>query len=120
MPTILVVDDDEMFRDIYEDILEDEGYDLIMAENGRLGVDAAIAHMPNLIVMDMNMPEMTGFEAMKLISTNAATSKIPILAVTSENATVIHEEIYESGGSAYLSKPIDAERLVERINDLLA
>jgi CheY-like chemotaxis protein len=120
MAKILVVDDDEMFRDIYEDLLEDEGHDVLLAENGALGIESALAHMPDLIVMDLNMPEMDGFEAIRRLKANPATNSIPILAATAENATTSSEEISAAGGDGYLSKPIDSDMLIAGINDLLS
>lgn len=120
MAKILAVDDDEMFRDIYEDILEDEGHDVILAENGQMAVDVARADVPDLIIMDLNMPGMTGFEAIRRIRDEDSLKKIPILAVTAEDGTANYDAVYEAGGNGYVNKPIDASTLIARINDLLS
>ncbi len=120
MARILVVDDDEMFRDIYEDILVDEGHEVILAENGELGVVAALSNVPDLILMDLNMPGMTGFEAIRCLRAEEPTKNTPILAVTAENATANYEEIYEAGANGYLGKPINGEVLIARINSLFS
>ncbi len=119
MAKILVVDDDEMFRDLYECILEKEGHDVVLAENGQMGFDAALAESPDLIIMDLNMPVMTGFEAMRRIRAEESIKKIPILAATAEDAAANYDEIYEAGGDGYLSKFGDTNKFMARINDLL-
>ena len=120
MAKVLVVDDDEMFRDIYEDLLEDEGHDVLLAENGAQGIDSALSHMPDIIIMDLNMPEMDGFEAIRRLKANPATNSIPILAATAENTSTSSEEIFAAGGNGYLSKPIVSDQLMASINDLLS
>ncbi len=119
MTRILVVDDDEFARFLIKSVLEQDGHEILFAKDG---IEAAVeARSPeiDLIVMDMNMPRMTGFEAIRQIKSNEHPSKAPILAVTASGRTGDYEEAYQAGCDAYISKPIDSEVLLERIRGLL-
>lgn len=119
MAKILVVDDDEIFLNIIEDILINEGHDVVLAENGELGIEAARSQSPDLIFMDISMPVMDGLEAIRQLKSDKKTKATPILAVTSSSTQACYDEIYEAGGDGYLSKPITPEQLQERITRLL-
>lgn len=114
-----MVDDDEFARFLIKSVLEQDGHEIQFAKDGIEG--AAAAHSPeiDLIVMDMNMPRMTGFEATRQIKSSAHPSKAPVLALTASDKTGDYEEAYQAGCDAYISKPIDSEVLLERVRGLL-
>lgn len=120
MANILAVDDDELYRDIYQSILSDAGHDVVFSAGAQLGIDAALASPPDLIIMDLNMPEMSGIEAIRRIRSEATLKETPILAVTMMEDTQSYDEIYEAGGDGYVSKPIDATHLIARIKTMLS
>lgn len=120
MPRILVVDDDEMFLDIYEDLLADQGHEVILAQNGSAALASAQEQAPDLIIMDLNMPGMTGLAVIRKLRAEAATAKTPILAITAQEAVHVYEDIYDAGADGYLGKPIDGPRLIDRITKMLA
>ena len=119
MPKVLVVDDEELFRIMISEILSAEGFEIIVAEDGEEAIEIASASLPDLILMDMNMPIMTGFQAIRTLKENDKTKNTPILAVTAADTTGDYEEAYNAGCNAYLPKPIDADRLIERVKEFV-
>ncbi len=119
MPKVLVVDDEELFRIMISEILSAEGFEIIVAENGEEAIEIALASLPDLILMDMNMPIMTGFQAIRTLKEKDKTKNTPILAVTANDTTGDYDEAYKAGCDAYLPKPIDADRLIERVKELV-
>lgn len=119
MARVLVVDDDEFARFLIRTLIEQDGHETVFAKDGIEATVEAQSPEIDLIVMDMNMPRMTGFEAIRQIKSNEHPSKAPILAVTASDKTGDYEEAYQAGCDAYISKPIDSEVLLERIRELL-
>lgn len=119
MANILIVDDDEMHLDIYESILKDHGHKITFVTRGAMAMKMALADPPDLFIMDIQMPEMSGYEAMRLICREDTLKHIPILAATVVVDAKSYDEIYESGATGYISKPIDAKQLIARIQDML-
>ena len=119
MANILIVDDEPILRMSVQRVLDSEGHTISMAENGGIGVEMAKAEKPDLIVMDLNMPVMDGFQATRAIRKEPKNSGVKILVLTAETMTANYEAVYEAGADAYLSKPIDYELLVERVTELL-
>jgi two-component system cell cycle response regulator DivK len=115
---ILIVDDTEWNRDLLMQLLEDD-YDLAQAVDGEQGVKAAERERPDLILMDLGMPVMDGWEATRTIKANSALKHIPIIAVTSH--AMVGDEITasEAGCDDYLPKPIDENELILKIKKLL-
>lgn len=111
---ILVVDDTEWNRDLIVQLLEDE-YDMVEAVDGEEGVKKAEQEKPDLILMDLGMPVMDGWEATRKIKANGALKSIPIIAVTSH--AMVGDEISarEAGCDDYLPKPIDETELLRKI-----
>lgn len=95
-------------------------YEIIPAVNGKEAVEKAAALSPNLILMDIIMPEMDGLEAMNLIRQNPETRSIPVLAVTATVSNSIEEECFNMGCDDYIAKPFTIEQLIPRIEKLLA
>ena len=116
--TILVVDDISFNREIIADYLHAFGFVLLEAENGRLAVEMARQHYPQLILMDMKMPVMNGYEATSIIKAEEKLKDIPIIAVTA-SAMKEDEEILETLCDGYLKKPINKNILVSKIMEFL-
>ena len=114
---ILVVDDNQELVRALQLLLKD--YDLILAENGKQAVEIAFTLKPDLILMDILMPEMDGLEATRLIRQNAQTRSIPVLAITAGVSIGIEEECSQSGCDDFIAKPFTIEQLASRINTLL-
>lgn len=120
MAKILVIDDDEMFRTLYEELLVDEGHKVFLANNGKMGIESARSNGPDLILMDLNMPGMDGYEAIRQLRADDLSKNTPILVITSSQTPGEYDEIYNAGGSGYVSKPINADLLKKRIAGMLA
>mgnify|MGYP003651025787 FL=1 len=120
MATILLVDDDELTCFLIKEILEGGGHNVTIANDGQAGVEALRNTAGvDLVIMDIVMPVMNGFEAVKAIRADPAISHTPILAVTIRDTSGDYEDIYTVGCDAYVAKPIEASRLLDRVNSLL-
>ncbi len=119
MPTILLVEDNEMNRDMLSRRLERKGFQVIFALDGEQGIDLAEAEQPDLIVMDMNMPVLDGWEASRRIKANPRTSGIPIVALTAHAMTGDREKTLAAGCDEYDTKPVEFQRLLGKITTLL-
>ncbi len=116
---ILIVEDNPDLISILQVQLENKGYDTVQAANGRQAVDMATAQLPDLIVMDIMMPQMNGLQAARLIRENPKTRSIPILAATAKITIADKEECLESGFNDHIAKPFTTMELVSRIEKLL-
>ena len=115
--TILVAEDHLDSRDALRALLEAFGYEVVCAVNGREAVELALAHRPDLILMDIMMPELDGFEAMRTLRRNEQFDGTPIIAVTAMEGA--HQLAIQAGANDYLRKPIDIRRLLAKVNDWL-
>jgi two-component system cell cycle response regulator DivK len=116
---ILVVEDNLDNYELVRTILELAGYDTFLAVNGRDGVNAALKQKPDLILMDMSLPEMDGWDATKLIRQNPETAHIPMIALTVHTLPVERRRALEAGVDAYLPKPYDAGQLIRLVEGTL-
>ena len=116
---ILVVEDNLDNYELVRTILEMVGYDTFLAINGRDGVNAARKQKPNLILMDMSLPEMDGWEATKLIRQDPETAHIPMIALTVHTLPVDRKRALDAGIDAYLPKPYDAGQLIRVVEATL-
>ncbi len=116
---ILIVDDNPDLISILQVQLENKGYDTVQATNGRQAVDIATAQLPDLIVMDVMMPQMNGLQAARLIRKNPKTRSIPMLASTAKVSHADTEECLESGFNDHIDKPFTGKQLASRIEKLL-
>jgi CheY-like chemotaxis protein len=119
MPKILLVEDNEMNRDMLSRRLQRRGYEVIMAEDGGKGVEMALAQLPDLILMDMSLPVLDGWEATRRLKTEAATQAIPLIALTAHAMSGDRDKALEAGCDDYDTKPVELTRLVEKIEALL-
>jgi two-component system, cell cycle response regulator DivK len=119
MPTILLVEDNELNRDMLSRRLARRGYAVLAAQDGEEGHQMACAHMPHLILMDIGLPEMDGWQATRLLKKNPQTSAIPIIALTAHALLTDREKAREVGCDDYDTKPIEFARLLDKIEALL-
>ena len=117
--SILYVEDNEMNRKIVRDLLKRTTYELIEAHDGEAGVAAALAKHPGLILMDIQLPKMSGIEATRRLRAESATAKTPIVAITSFALTGDEQKTLEAGATAYLAKPYSPFDLLKLIRKLL-
>jgi len=119
MAKILLVEDNEMNRDMLSRRLVKRGHDVAIAVDGKQGVDMAVADTPDIILLDMSLPVMDGWEAARRLKGDGATSAIPIIALTAHAMAGDREKCIEAGADDYDTKPVDFKRLLGKINDLL-
>jgi CheY-like chemotaxis protein len=119
MQKILLVEDNEMNRDMLSRRLQRRGYEVVIAIDGQEGVAKAQTEAPNLILMDMSLPVMDGWEATRRLKAAPATMAIPVLALTAHAMSGDREKAMEAGCDDYDAKPIDLARLLAKIEVLL-
>ena len=119
MSKILIVEDNEMNRDMLSRRLERKGFDVIMAEDGQKGVDLSKSENPDLILMDLSLPIMDGWEATSTIKSEETTKDIPIIVLTAHAMSGDREKALEAGADEYDTKPIDFKRLLGKIKDFI-
>ena len=119
MPRILLVEDNEMNRDMLSRRLERRGYQVVIAVDGAEGVRMAQAEAPALILMDMSLPVLDGWEATRQIKAAPATGGIPIIALTAHAMSGDREKAIEAGCDDFDTKPVDLPRLLAKIDALL-
>jgi CheY-like chemotaxis protein len=120
MATILLVEDNEMNRDMLSRRLVRSGYEVIIAIDGAHGVAMASSRKPDLILMDMSLPVIDGWEATRRIKASPELHKIPIIALTAHAMATDREKALEVGCNDYDTKPIEMPRLLSKIQTLLA
>jgi len=119
MARILLVEDDELSRDMLSRRLKRKDFEVVVAVDGQQGIDMASSEEPDLILMDLRLPVIDGWEATKAIKANEATKNIPIIAVSAHAATDDRGKALEAGCDEYDSKPVDFPRLLGKIQALL-
>jgi Response regulators consisting of a CheY-like receiver domain and a winged-helix DNA-binding domain len=120
MPKVLLVEDNEMNRDMLSRRLRARGYDVAVAVDGIAGFAAVTVGRPDLVLMDMGLPEMDGWEATRLLKADPATRSIPVLALTAHAMVTDRDKALEAGCDDYDTKPVDLDRLLAKIETLLA
>ena len=120
MATLLLVEDHEEIWDFLSRRLRRKGYDVVVANDGRAGVDAVRAGRPDLILMDVNLPVLDGYSAVRELRADDATRAIPVIALTAHAMTGDRDKAIAAGCTDYHPKPIDFSRLLEQIEAALA
>ena len=115
---ILIVDDSETIV-LFEKLILGSGYEILTSKNGRLGVEKAVKEKPDLILMDIMMPEMDGVESLKAIRSHPETRTIPVIMVTTKSEQARVEVCYQLGCNDYLTKPIDKVELLSKVEKQL-
>lgn len=116
---ILLVEDNEMLQEIISTRLELKGYRVTIAPDGKQGVEMAAELIPQLILMDMSLPYMNGWDATKVVRENEKTAHIPIIALTAHALSSDRERGLAVGCNDYLTKPVDFQKLLTKIESLL-
>lgn len=116
---VLVVDDEENITQILEFSICAEGYQVVTASNGEEAIEKARKEQPNLIILDIMMPKVDGYEACRILKSNPLTKRIPIILLTAKGREIDKKLGYEVGASDYIVKPFSPSKLVEKINEYL-
>ena len=119
MPKVLLVEDNEMNRDMLSRRLTRRGFDVLMALDGEQGVQMAKTELPDLILMDMSLPVLDGWEATRRIKAEASTKSIPLIALTAHAMAGDREKSLQAGCDDYDTKPIELLRLLDKMDRLL-
>jgi CheY-like chemotaxis protein len=119
MAKILLVEDNEMNRDMLSRRLQRKGYDVVIAVDGKEGIEMALSESPELILMDISLPILDGLKASRLIKASPETQNIPIIALTAHAMPGDREKCLEAGCDDYDTKPIDMQRLLGKMEALL-
>ena len=113
---VLVTDDEPITRMLVKLLLEREQFEVLEAANGRDAVEIAIRERPDLLMIDLNMPEMDGYEAIARVRREMSLAMMPILVLTSEEGPGVERRVLELGADDYIIKPFDPEVLLSRVN----
>ncbi len=116
---ILVVDDCDLNRELLRDVLTLKGYEILEAKNGKEAVGLAREHLPELILMDVQMPVMNGMAAAKILKSDPLTKDVKIVSLTAYAAGTTQEEFLQIGFDGYLSKPLSIRALTEKVEQLI-
>ena len=116
---ILIVEDNELNLKLFNDVLEAHGYETLESREGLKALDLARAHNPDLILMDIQLPEVSGLEVTKWLKEDDELRKIPVIAVTAFAMKGDEEKIRDGGCEAYISKPISVSHFIKTIDRIL-
>jgi two-component system, cell cycle response regulator DivK len=119
MSRILIVEDNDMNRDMLSRRLERRGYQVILAIDGRRGLAAARSEAPDLILMDMSLPEIDGWEVTRQLKSDDTTRSIPVIALTAHAMSSDRQKALEAGCDDYDTKPVEFQRLLTKIQTML-
>src|SRR6202790_930339 len=119
MPKILLVEDNEMNRDMLSRRLQRRGYQVVLALDGQSGVEMTQSQAPDLVLMDMSLPVLDGWEAARRLKADATTRHIPVIALTAHAMSSDREKALEAGCDDYDTKPVELPRLLAKIGALL-
>lgn len=117
---ILVVDDEINITQILEFSIGAEGYEVITAQNGEEAIDKARREQPDLIILDIMMPIIDGYEACRILKANPLTKSIPVILLTAKGRDIDKRLGYEVGATDYIIKPFSPNKLIDRIHKLLS
>ncbi len=120
MAKILLVEDNEMNRDMLSRRLQRKGYEVVLAVDGQSGVEAAQTQAPDLILIDMSLPVLDGWEATRRLKAGPITGHIPVIALTAHAMSGDREKALEAGCDDYDTKPVELSRLLGKIEALLS
>lgn len=117
---IIVIDDEQGIREQVAEILELEGYEAFATANGREGLEMIDKTPPDLVITDLMMPELSGFDVIRQLRQQSSTAHIPVLVISGSSVEVDVRELFALGADKYLSKPFDTTQLIKSIEELLA
>ena len=116
MPKVLIVEDNELSRDMLSRRLRRKGYEVLVAVDGGEGVAMVKKEKPDIVLMDLSLPDMDGWYATRVLKENESTAHIPVIALTAHAMSGDREKALEAGCDDYDTKPIDLRRLLSKIN----
>ena len=119
MAKILVAEDDVDLQSLLGKVLAAKGHSVVTAGDGETAVALTGSEKPNLVLMDLNLPGIDGFEATRQLKADAGTKAIPIIALSVETLAANRDAIYDAGCEAFVNKPIDMDNLIEKISEVL-
>ena len=119
MKKVLLVEDNEMNRDMLSRRLIRRGFEVVFAVDGKQGVDLARSEKPDIILMDMSLPVMDGWEATRCVKSDDATSSVPVIGLTAHAMSGDREKAIEAGCDDYDTKPVEINRLIGKMERLL-
>ncbi|MEO5336824.1 MAG: response regulator [Magnetospirillum sp. WYHS-4] len=117
--TILIVEDNDLNMKLFNDLLQAHGYNTVQTKDGRSAVDLAREHRPDLILMDIQLPEISGLEITRILKGDDALKAIPVIAVTAFAMKGDEEKIREGGCNGYIAKPISVPSFLQTIAQFL-
>ncbi|MCY7306371.1 MAG: response regulator [Rhodoferax sp.] len=115
MSTILIVEDNEKNMKLARDVLQAKGYQTLEAVNGEDGVRLALEHIPDMVLMDIQLPDINGIEAFTRIRANAATAAVPVVAFTASVTPMDRSRITDAGFDGFIGKPINLKEFLETV-----
>jgi CheY-like chemotaxis protein len=118
-PIVLIVEDSALNRKLVETVLKSHGYRVLLAEDGRAGVETALREKPDLILMDVMMPVMNGYDATRRIKDDPDTTHIPVVALTASAMPYQRDQALAAGCDGYITKPIDTRLFPNQIKQFL-
>ncbi len=119
MAKVLLVEDNEMNRDMLSRRLIRRGFEVVFAVDGKQGVDLARSEKPDIILMDMSLPVMDGWQATRCVKSDDATRSVPVIGLTAHAMSGDREKAIEAGCDDYDTKPVEIERLIGKMERLL-
>jgi two-component system cell cycle response regulator DivK len=119
METVLVIEDDDNNLTLIRDLLEFHGYRVWVARTGAQGYRSAVGHLPDLIVLDIKLPDMDGEKVLYRLRSDPALAQVPVVAMTSYAMTGDRERLLAAGCDGYVEKPIDPDQVIEQIRGFM-
>ena len=116
---VLIVDDDEHIVELIKLYMDKEGFDTVTANNGKKAVELFKSEAPAIVILDVMMPEMDGYEAIGKMKSNTTLQKIPVIAITAQAMTGDREKCLEAGADGYISKPVNVDELLVLLKKLI-
>ena len=116
MSLVLIVEDNEKNMKLVRDILEAKGFETMQAGTAEEGIQLALARVPDLVLMDIQLPGMNGIEALKVLRAEKATAGVPIVAITASVMTQDRQQIMDSGFNGFIEKPINLKEFLATVN----
>lgn len=117
---VIVIDDDPLLRQMLSMFVEEMGYEVQAADNGKSGIQLALEHLPVLILLDIQMPEMSGYDTLAYLKKNKKVSSIPVIMVTAERELGVVERCLQAGAKDFIQKPFDLDVVRTKIERVLA
>ncbi len=120
MPRILVAEDEKDIRELIAFTLRFAGFDVLLASNGAEAVEVAEAERPDLVILDVRMPKMSGYEACRRLKENPQTASLPVVFLSAKGQDSEIQQGLESGAEEYILKPFAPDELIQQVRDILS